>query len=60
MAVFKASETLEALNQALPSGSIWEPGSEEYEELNSSYLSRLESDLEPAFIFQPQAKETWC
>ncbi|KAI0116752.1 hypothetical protein F4814DRAFT_439344 [Daldinia grandis] len=56
MLASKASKTFEALKQALPSGSIWEPGAKEYEEVNSSYLCRLESNLEPAFNFQPKSK----
>ena len=51
------SQAIEALKQALPSDQFIQRGTKQFDELNSSYLSGLESDLQPAYIFQPRSKE---
>lgn len=50
-------QVIEALKQAIQGGQFSERGSEEYNKLNASYLSGLESDFEPSWIFQPKSKE---
>lgn len=51
------SQVIEALKQALPAGKFVERGTELFEELNTSYLSTLESDIQPAYIFQPRNRK---
>lgn len=41
---------INALTEALPATQIHTPGIEEYIQLNNSYLSGFESDLQPAAI----------
>lgn len=50
-------QVIEALTAALPAGEFYHRGTAQYDELNSSYLSGLESDLQPTSIFRPRAKE---
>ncbi|KAF4631708.1 hypothetical protein G7Y89_g6423 [Cudoniella acicularis] len=52
-----SSQVIETLKQVFPGGKFLQRGTEQFEKLNSSYLSGLESDLKPAYIFQPQTKE---
>ncbi|KAH6664563.1 hypothetical protein B0J14DRAFT_607259 [Halenospora varia] len=52
-----SSQAIEALMTALSTGHFIQRGTEQYDQLNSSYLSGLESDLQPAYIFQPLTKE---
>jgi FAD binding domain len=51
------SQAIEALKQAFPSEQIILRGTGEFEALNSSYLSALESDITPACIFRPKTTE---
>ncbi|KAI1273033.1 hypothetical protein F5Y07DRAFT_378185 [Xylaria sp. FL0933] len=52
----KVAEAISALREALPHAHIVAPeASEEYQSLNSSYLSGFESDLSPAYIFLPES-----
>jgi hypothetical protein len=44
-----------ALQKAFPSGQVVVEGTAAYEELNGSYLSRLNSDIDPAAIFLPSS-----
>ena len=50
-------QAIDALTQVLPSSHFIQRGTKEYDELNSSYLSGLESDLQPGHIFRPRSKE---
>ncbi|KUJ15927.1 FAD-binding domain-containing protein [Mollisia scopiformis] len=52
-----SSQVIKALKEALPSGQFIQRGTHSYDKLNSWYLSELESDLQPAYIFQPRTKE---
>lgn len=52
-----ASKGIEALQQAFPSEELAVAGTDEYDKLNNSYLSTLQSDLEPAAIFLPRTTE---
>lgn len=52
-----SSQAIEALKKALLTDNFIPHGTQQYDELNSSYLSGLESDLQPAYIFQPRSKE---
>ena len=52
-----SSQAIDALTQALPNGHFTQRGTTQYDELNSSYLSGLESDIQPAYIFRPRSKE---
>lgn len=54
MAVSKA---IEALKEAFPSDQLAGSGTEEFDKLNKSYLSLLQSDLKPAAIFPPRSKD---
>lgn len=51
------SEVFEALKQSFSSDQIAIKGTEAYEKLNKSYLSLLQSALEPAAIVIPQSSE---
>jgi hypothetical protein len=50
-------QAIESLRQALPDTQLSERGSEQHKQLNSTYLSELESDIEPAWILQPRNKD---
>jgi len=50
-----AQSVINALTAALPTTQIHTPGSDEYTQLNNSYLSGLESDLHPAAILRPRS-----
>jgi len=52
-----ASKGFEALKASFPNDRFVIGGSEEFAELNKSYLSLLQSDLEPAAIFLPRDKD---
>ncbi|KAF3064543.1 Bifunctional solanapyrone synthase [Daldinia childiae] len=52
-----SSRAIDALRHTIPDGQFSLRGTAEYENLNSSYLSQLESDLKPACIFQPRSKQ---
>ncbi|KAI1648242.1 uncharacterized protein F4817DRAFT_314867 [Daldinia loculata] len=52
-----SSLAIDALRHAIPDGQFSLRGTAEYENLNSSYLSQLESDLKPACILQPRSKQ---
>jgi hypothetical protein len=52
-----SSEALAALKVGLPPNRFAVRGTEEYEKLNSSYLSGFESDLKPSTIFLPRSKD---
>jgi FAD/FMN-containing dehydrogenase len=54
MAVSKA---IEALKASFPNDRFAVGNTEEFAELNTSYLSLLQSDLEPAAIFLPHNKD---
>lgn len=49
-----ASSAVEALKNLFPAEQLALAGSDEYQKLNSSYLSTLESEVEPAAIFLPR------
>ncbi|CAG9998328.1 unnamed protein product [Clonostachys byssicola] len=51
------SQAIEALKQTIADANFVERGTDEFTKLNTSYLSGLESDLEPAWIIQPRSKE---
>ncbi|OTA76491.1 hypothetical protein M434DRAFT_88032 [Hypoxylon sp. CO27-5] len=51
------SKAVEALQKAFQSEQLALPGTEEYEKLNKSYYSFLQSDISPAAIFLPKSKE---
>ncbi|KAK2868015.1 hypothetical protein FQN49_003243 [Arthroderma sp. PD_2] len=48
---------IEALRKAFPAEQVILQGTGEYEKLNGSYLSALESDIKPTAICQPKSKE---
>ncbi|RYP70057.1 hypothetical protein DL769_005103 [Monosporascus sp. CRB-8-3] len=50
-------EAVNDLKQAIPGGEFHERGTDLYTKLNSHFLSALESDLQPAWIFRPGTKE---
>ncbi|KAL4887626.1 FAD-binding domain-containing protein [Aspergillus karnatakaensis] len=50
MAITNAIRSLQAV---FPAGQIILPATEEYDRINGSYLSALESDITPACIFRP-------
>ncbi|OTB04274.1 hypothetical protein M426DRAFT_321108 [Hypoxylon sp. CI-4A] len=52
-----SSQAINALKKAIPEGQFFLRDTAEYGNLNSSYLSQLESDLKPACIFQPRSRE---
>jgi len=49
-----STDTIKALEQALPKTQVRLPGTEEYNALNEGYLSARESDIHPAVIIQPK------
>ncbi|PQE14054.1 oxidoreductase FAD-binding protein [Rutstroemia sp. NJR-2017a BBW] len=51
------SQAIEALQRNLSGSLLVLRNTTEYDELNTSYLSALESDLSPACIFLPSTKE---
>lgn len=52
-----SSPALNALKELFPAEQLVLAGTEEYEKLNSSYLSSLESELAPAAIFLPKTAD---
>lgn len=50
------SDAIQALQGAFPADHIAVQGTEQYSQLNKSYLSLLQSDLQPAAIFLPKDK----
>jgi FAD/FMN-containing dehydrogenase len=50
------SQAIEALKQSFPDDQWLVRGTEEFAKINKSYLSLLQSDLEPAAIFLPRDK----
>jgi FAD/FMN-containing dehydrogenase len=51
------SKAIGTLKDAFPSDRLAFSGTEEFRERNKSYLSLLQSEIEPAVIFLPQSKE---
>jgi FAD/FMN-containing dehydrogenase len=51
------SKAIGALKEAFPHDHLTIDGTEEFEKLNKSYLSLLQSDLEPAAIFLPRNRD---
>ncbi|APA06370.1 hypothetical protein SS1G_01102 [Sclerotinia sclerotiorum 1980 UF-70] len=51
------SEAINALGLAFPDTQVFVRNTIEFDELNGSYLSALESDITPACIFLPKTKE---
>ncbi|OJD15367.1 hypothetical protein AJ78_04372 [Emergomyces pasteurianus Ep9510] len=51
------SQAIKALQKALPDQKLIPQGTEEFDRLNKSYLSAIQSDITPAYIFRPQTKE---
>ncbi|KAL4861667.1 hypothetical protein BDV12DRAFT_179916 [Aspergillus spectabilis] len=49
------TKAIQLLQEIFPAPQIHLPTTPEYERLNGSYLSALESDLNPACIFQPRS-----
>lgn len=52
-----SSKAIEALQGAFAGDQLALPGSDEFTTLNKSYLSCLQSDITPAAIFLPKAKD---
>ena len=52
-----ASPVIEALKGVFSTEQLALSGTEEYEKLNSSYLSCLESEITPAAIFLPKTAD---
>ena len=52
-----ASLAVEALKELFPTEQLALLGTEEYEKLNHTYLSSLESKIAPAAIFLPKSAE---
>lgn len=50
-----ASDIIDKLKEAFPADQVLFKGVEAYEERNSSYLSRLESDITPKVIILPKS-----
>ncbi|KAI0502861.1 FAD-binding domain-containing protein [Xylaria bambusicola] len=48
---------IEALQQALPDVQLYVQGTDEFNKLNASYLSALESDITPAAIILPKTSK---
>jgi FAD/FMN-containing dehydrogenase len=51
------SKAITALKEAFPGDQLAISGTEEYTKLNSSYLSLLQSELQPAAIFLPRSSD---
>lgn len=51
------SKAIAALKKAFPSHQLTACDTEEFQKLNKSYLSMLQSDLEPAAIFLPHSRD---
>lgn len=51
------SPAVKALKELFPAEQLALAGTEEYEKLNSSYLSSLESEIAPAAIFLPKTAD---
>ncbi|KAF2865235.1 hypothetical protein BDV95DRAFT_260051 [Massariosphaeria phaeospora] len=52
-----ASKAIEALKEVFPADQLAVGGTEEFDKLNNSYLSLLQSELVPAAIFLPKSKD---
>lgn len=52
-----AHHAVAALKQSFPAAQVLVPGTEIFKQQNSSYLSKLESDITPAAIFQPESTQ---
>lgn len=52
-----SSTAVEALKRVFPTEQLALAGTDEYEKLNSSYLSLLESEIAPAAIFLPKTAD---
>ncbi|KAK4202423.1 hypothetical protein QBC40DRAFT_169399 [Triangularia verruculosa] len=50
-------QVIKALRNSLPSSNLYFEGEREYEVLNGSYLSAMESDIRPAAIFRPESRK---
>ncbi|KAK4175768.1 hypothetical protein QBC36DRAFT_189127 [Triangularia setosa] len=50
-------QVTKALRNSLPSSNLYFEGEREYETLNGSYLSAMESDIRPAVIFRPESRK---
>lgn len=55
-AMNSSSQAIAALQKAFPNNQTFLRGAPEFEELNNSYLSAIESDIVPAAIFRPKDK----
>lgn len=54
----RVAEVVAAIRQTIPQAHLVTPNdADEYQALNNSYLSGLESDLTPACIFLPRSKD---
>lgn len=51
------NQAIEALREAFSSDQVAVGGTDEFEQLNKSYLSLLQSDLEPAAIILPRSRD---
>lgn len=50
-------QVIKALRNSLPASNLFFEGEREYEALNGSYLSAMESDIRPAAIFRPESRK---
>lgn len=55
-AMSSSSQAITALQKAFPNNQTFLRGAPEFDELNNSYLSAIESDIVPAAIFRPKDK----
>lgn len=51
-----STQAILVIQKAFPNNQTFRPGSPEFDELNGSYLSAIESEILPAAIFRPKDK----